>query len=95
MTPQRLSFMKFTKPGERVIDLYFETDAPVVDIRASVPGRGDFARQKSAADKFEIEGRVCWMISVEYLIFAREAVGRGKYKLTSVEVRAIAAKGKR
>ena len=35
------------------------------------------------------------MISVEYLIFAREAVGRGKYKLTSVEVRAIAAKGKR
>jgi len=95
MTPQRLSFMKFTKPGERVIDLYLETDAPVVDIRASVPGRGDFARQKSAADKFEIEGRVCWMISVEDLIFAREAVGRGKYKLTSVEVRAIAAKGKR
>ena len=32
------------------------------------------------------------MISVEDLIFAREAVGRGKYKLTTVELRAIAAK---
>ena len=95
MTPQRLSFLKFPKLGERVIDLDLETDAGVVDIRASVPGRGDFARQKSSADKFEIEGRVCWMISLEDLIFAREAVGRGKYKLTAVELRAIAAKRKR
>jgi hypothetical protein len=94
-TPQRLSFLKFPKPGERVNNLYLETDVGVVDILTSVLGLGDFARLKSAAEKFEIDGRVCWVISLEDLIVAKEAVGRGKDKLTAVELRVIAAKRKR
>jgi hypothetical protein len=35
------------------------------------------------------------MISLEDLIVAKEAVGRGKDKLTAVELRVIAAKRKR
>ncbi len=67
----------------------------VVDILSSVEGLGDFARLKNAAEKFEIDGRVCWVISLEELIVAKEAVGRGKDKLTAVELRVIAAKRKR
>ena len=95
MTPQRLSFLKFPKPGERVNNLSLETDVGVVDILTSVLGLGDFARLKSAAEKFEIDGRICWVISLEDLIVAKEAVGRGKDKLTAVELRVIAAKRKR
>ena len=95
MPPQRLSFLKFPKPGERVNNLYLETDVGVVDILTSVLGLGDFARLKSAAEKFEIDGRICWVISLEDLIVAKEAVGRGKDKLTAVELRVIAAKRKR
>ena len=46
-------------------------------------------------DVVEIDGRVCWVISLEDLILAKEAVGRGKDKLTAVELRLIAAKRKR
>ena len=95
MTPQRLSFLKFPQPGERVNELDLETDVGVVNIRTSLLGLGNFARLKRAADKFEIEGRVCWVISREDLIVAREAVGRGKDKLTALERRVIAAKRKR
>jgi hypothetical protein len=95
MTPQRLSFLKFPKPGERINDLDLETDVGVVDIRTSLLGPGDFAHLKRAADKFEIEGCVCWVISWEDLIVAREVVGRGRDQLTAVERRVIAAKRKR
>jgi len=94
MTPQRLSFLQFPKAGERVNNLYLETDVGVVDILTSVLGLGDFARLKSSAEKFEIDGRVCWVISLEDLIVAKEAVGRGKDKLTALELRVIAAKRK-
>ena len=95
MTPQRLSFLQFPKAGERVNNLYLETDVGVVDILTSVLGLGDFVRLKSSAEKFEIDGRVCWVISLEDLIVAKEAVGRGKDKLTAIELRVISAKRKR
>ncbi len=94
MTPDRLSFLKFPKSGEPVNNLYLETDVGVVDILSSVLGVGDFARLKSAAEKFEVDGRVCWVISLPDLIVAKEAVGRGKDKLTAVELRIIAARRK-
>lgn len=94
MTADRLSFLKFPKSGEPVNNLYLETDVGVVDILSTVLGVGDFARLKSAAEKFEVDGRLCWVISLPDLIAAKEAVGRGKDKLTAVELRIIAAKRK-
>ena len=94
MTAERLSFLKFPKTGEALNDLYLETDIGVVDILSSVLGVGDFARLKNAAEKFEVDGRICWVISLPDLIVAKEAVGRGKDKLTAVELRIIAAKRK-
>jgi predicted nucleotidyltransferase len=95
MTPERLSFLKFPKAGEPLNNLYLETDVGVVDILSTVLGVGDFARLKSGAEKFVVDGRVCWVISLPDLIIAKEAIGRGKDKLTAVELRIIAAKRKR
>ena len=95
MTPERLSFLKFPKVGELVNNLYLETDVGVVNILSSVIGVGDFARLKSTAEKFEVDGRVCWVISLPDLIAGKEAMGRGKDKLTAVELLVIAAKRKR
>jgi hypothetical protein len=94
MTPDRLSFLKFPKDGESLNNLYLETDVGVVDILSTVLGVGDFVRLKSTAEKFVVDGRVCWVISLPDLIAAKEAIGRGKDKLTAVELRIIAAKRK-
>jgi predicted nucleotidyltransferase len=95
MTPERLSFLQFPKPGEPLNNLYLETDVGVVDILSTVLGVGDFARLKSGAEKFVVDGRACWVISLPDLIAAKEAIGRGKDKLAAVELRIIAAKRKR
>ena len=92
MTPERLSFLQFPKPGEPLNNLYLETDVGVVDILSTVLGVGDFARLKSGAEKFVVDGRACWVISLPDLIKAKEAIGRGKDKLAAVELRIIAAK---
>jgi predicted nucleotidyltransferase len=95
MTPQRLSFLKYPKEGEMIDNLYLETDVGVVDILSSVLGVGDFSRLRSTAEKFEVDGRICWVISLEDLIVAKDAIGRGKDKLTALELRVIAEKRKR
>ena len=95
MTPERLSFLKFPKAGEPLHNLYLETDVGVVDILSTVLGVGDFACLKNGAEKFVVDGRVCWVISLPDLIAAKEAISRGKDKLTAVELRIIAAKRKR
>ncbi len=92
LTPQRLSFLSFPKLGELVENLYLETDVGVVDILSSVLGVGDFSRLKRTAEKFEVDGRTCWVISLNDLIAAKEAMGRTKDNLTAIELRVIATK---
>ncbi|MDP3073680.1 MAG: nucleotidyltransferase [Opitutaceae bacterium] len=92
MTPQRLSFLKFPAAGQPINNLYLETDVGVIDILTSVLGIGDFSRLKQNAERLEIDGRTCWVISLEDLIVAKEAVGREHDLLTAKELRAIAAK---
>jgi predicted nucleotidyltransferase len=75
-----------------VENLYLETDVGVVDILSSVLGVGDFERLKSQAERLEIEGRAHWLISLDDLIVAKEALGREKDLLAAKELRAIAAK---
>ncbi len=91
MTRQKLSLLEFPKSGP-VQNLYLETDFGIVDILSSVLGAGDFHRLKSTAEDFEIGGRTYRVISLEYLIAAKEAVGREKDLLAVKELKAIAAK---
>lgn len=95
LTPERLSFLKVPQKGEPVNDLHLETDVGVVDILSTVLGVGDFARLKRDAECFEVDGRPCWVMSLPDLIAAKESMGRGKDKLTAVELRVIASKRQR
>mgnify|MGYP003579304459 CR=1 FL=1 len=92
MTSQRLSFLDVPPPGTPVNNLYLQTDVGVVDVLSSVLGVGDFERLKSRAEKLEVDGRIHWLIALEDLIAAKEAVGREKDLLVVKELRAIAAK---
>lgn len=92
LTANRLSFLEVPKPGEPVNNLYLQTDRGVVDVLSSVLGVGDFARLKSKAEELSVDGRKCWLMSLEDLIAAKEALGREKDLLAAKELRAIAAK---
>ena len=94
LTPERLSFLSLPRPGEPVNNLHLETDVGVLDILSSVLGVGDFERLKRTAERLEVDGRTCWVMSLPDLIAAEEAMGRGKDQLTAVELRVIAARRK-
>lgn len=74
------------------MNLYLRTDKGVIDILSSVLGIGDFHRLKSKAEPMQLFGRIVPVISLDDLIVAKEAVGRGKDLLAVKELRAIAAK---
>jgi predicted nucleotidyltransferase len=95
LTPQRISFLAFPQAGERLNNLYLETDVGVIDILSSVLGVGDFARLKARAERLEIDGRACFVMSIDDLILAKEAMTRDKDVITAKELRAIAAKRRR
>ncbi len=94
LTPELLSFLSLPPPGEPVNNLHLETSVGVLDILSSVLGVGDFERLKRNAERLEVDGRTCWVISLPDLILAKEAMGRGKDRLTAAELRVIAAKRK-
>jgi hypothetical protein len=95
MTPQRLSFLKVPRPGEKTLNLYLETDWGVVDILSSILGLGGFDALKANAEWFEIGGKRCRLISLADLVQAKEAMGREKDLLAAKELRAIEAKRSR
>ena len=95
LTPQRLSFLSFPPPGERLENIYLETDVGVVDILSSVLGVGDFERIKSKAEKLKVGGRTIRVIALEDLIAAKEAMGRDKDRMTALELRIIEDKRNR
>ncbi len=92
MTSQRLSFLDVPPAGTPLQNLYLQTDVGVIDILSSILGVGDFERLKSRAERLEVDGRIHWLISLEDLIAAKEAIGREKDLLVVKELRAIAAK---
>ncbi|MGH7956834.1 MAG: hypothetical protein ACREH8_07460 [Opitutaceae bacterium] len=64
----------------------------MIDVLTSVLGVGDFQRLKAKADRLEIDGRTCLVMSLDDLISAKEAMNRLKDVITAKELRAIAAK---
>ena len=89
---QKLSFLDFPPTGQPVNNLYLQTDRGVLDVISSVLGVGDFNRLRAQAEELEVDGFRYWVISLEDLITAKEAMGREKDLLTAKELRAIAAK---
>jgi len=92
MTHNKLSFLEHPSPGEKLANVYLETEAGSVDILGSVLGIGGYRELARNAIEVPLFGHPCRVISLEDLIKAKEAMGREKDLLTAKELRAIAAK---
>ncbi len=92
LTPQRLWFLTVPPPGAPVNNLSLQTDVGVIDVLTSVLGVGDYVRLKAKAERLEVDGRVCYVMSLEDLIAAKEAMDRDKDAITAKELRVIAAR---
>jgi len=92
MTPQQLSFLLRPREGERVNNLYLQTDMGMLDVLSSIKGVGDFQRLMEKAETVEVDGQNVRVISLEDLITAKEAMGRDRDRIVAKELRAIAAK---
>ncbi len=91
-TPQKLSFLTIPPPGQKLKNLYLETEWGPVDILTSILGIGDFDAVRANAVEFELFDRKCRVISLEDLIKAKEAISRDKDKNSIIVLRAIAEK---
>jgi predicted nucleotidyltransferase len=92
ITHKKLSFLEHPPKGQKLLDLYLETDAGVVDVLGAILGVDGFDTLRKNAIEIPLFGRRCRVISLEDLISAKEAMGREKDLLTAKELRAIAAK---
>ena len=92
MTHDKLSFLEHPAVGEKLANIYLETEAGIVDVLGSVLGIGAYQELARNAIEVPLFGHRCRVISLEDLIKAKEAMGREKDLLTAKELRAIAAK---
>jgi len=92
ITHKKLSFLEHPPEGQKLLNLYLETDAGVVDVLGAILGVDGFDTLRKNAIEIPLFGRRCRVISLEDLISAKEAMGREKDLLTAKELRAIAAK---
>lgn len=91
-TPQRLSFLDTPSPGVPLKNVYLQTDLDPLDVLGSIAGIYDFATLRANAVPFDLFGRRVFVISVNDLIKAKEALGRGKDLIVAQELRAIIEK---
>lgn len=92
ITHKKLSFLEHPPKGQKLLNLYLETDAGVVDVLGAILGVDGFDTLRKNAIEIPLFGRRCRVISLKDLISAKEAMGREKDLLTAKELRAIAAK---
>ncbi|HEY8378640.1 MAG TPA: hypothetical protein VIK91_19235 [Nannocystis sp.] len=73
----------------RYRNLYLVTDLGRLDVLGELPPLGGYAEVAAAADRVELFGATCKVISLDHLITVKEAVGRPKDLLVAAELRAI------
>jgi hypothetical protein len=91
MTPQRLSFLDTPDPGVPLKNVYLQTDLGPLDVLGSITGIDNFSVLRKNAVPFDLFGRQVFVISIEDLITAKEALGRSKDLLVAQELRAVVA----
>ena len=92
-TTQRLSFLDTPDPGVPLKNVYLQTDLGPLDVLGTIAGLGDYAEVRRNAVPFELFGHRVFVISIDDLIHAKEALGRPKDLIVAQELRAIREKG--
>ena len=89
MTPQRLP-LQITEENASVIkNLYLDTVFGQLDCLGEVKGLGDFDVVLSFSQQVNLAYGQCWLLGIDGLIRAKEAMGRPHDQLTILQLRAI------
>ena len=94
LTTQKLSFLDNPDPGVPLKNAYLQTDLGPLDVLGSIKGIGGFEEVRRNAMPFDLFGHTVYVIGVEDLIKAKEALARPKDLLTANELRAILEKSR-
>jgi hypothetical protein len=87
-----LSFLDTPDPGVPLKNVYLQTDLGPLDVLGSITGLGEYADVRRNAVPFELFGRQVFVISIDDLIRAKEALGRPKDRIVAQELKAIREK---
>lgn len=93
-TTQRLSFLDTPDPGVPLKNVYLQTDLGPLDVLGSIAGFADYAEVRQNAVPFELFGRRVFVIAIDDLVRAKEALGRPKDLIVAQELKAIVEKNK-
>ena len=89
MTPQRLPLEITEENASRLKNLYLDTDIGQVDCLGEVKGVGGFDAVLGLSQQVTFGQRQCWLLGIDGLIRAKEAMGRPHDQLTILQLRAI------
>lgn len=89
MTPQKLSFLEHPHDLAPVKNLYLETDLGVLDIVSHIEAVGVYCDALKNAEKIEMFGGECFLLSIDDLIKSKKALGRHRDLVTVEELEAI------
>jgi len=89
MVPSRppLQLTEATCVGLR--DLYLDTDWGQLDCLGEIPGLGQYQDVSVHRVSVELPGGTCWILSIDALILAKEAMGRQRDREAALQLRAI------
>lgn len=85
----KISFLEKPQKGEKIQNLYLETEAGILDVIQEVAGVGDFKTLKQNADEIELFGKLCKVISLDDLIKVKKTLNRNKDKSILPELLAL------
>lgn len=93
MNPKlKLSFLEEPKDLSSLKNLYLETDLGVLDVIGEVTGVGSFDGIKKSAEKFQVLGHECFVMSLEDLMRSKRSLGREKDLVVLKELELIQKK---
>jgi hypothetical protein len=87
--PKGLPFLLDEETLKRGLNFTFDTDIGKIDILGEVQGVGTYNDCLRHSSEVELFGHLCRVLSLEKLIAAKRAAGRGKYLSALPELEAI------
>jgi hypothetical protein len=89
MTPQRLPLEINERNVDEFKNIYLETDYGPLDCLGEVKGIGDYQAVLALSTEVTLGGSKCFVLGIDGLIRAKEAMGRPHDQLTILQLRAI------
>jgi predicted nucleotidyltransferase len=89
MTPGRQPLELTAKTAGQLANLYLDTDLGRLDCLSMIEGIGDFAAVKRAGERIDVEGMRLYVLNLDALIRAKEAMNRPRDQEALRQLRAL------